>query len=187
MSLWNKKTLVVVIGAASILLGIFCIFDRKAAAILCGIGLILYGAGSLFHWRERKKAGAAGNWAMAVMIVSIMFGVFILIGSRFEMFAGRVLLISLSIWLAAEGILEILGAIMYRKAMTTADLGVQAPGSLSSMILGAIMIGVGILGIIFPVIAEFFVWIWIVCELILTGIRLIWSARSAGILEESNG
>ncbi len=183
----KKKILDIVIGIAAVFLGFCCLFYSEMAAILCGIGLILYGIGGIIHWRERKKAGAAGRWAMFTVIVSVAFGVFILIGSRLEAFALRALLISLSIWLIAEGVLEILGAVMYRKAMTTADLGVQAPGSVSSMVLGAVMAAAGILGVIFPVIVGYFVWIWIVCVLILSGIRIIWSARSAGVLEESNG
>ncbi len=179
----NKKILYVAIGAAAIVLGVVCLFDRKTAAILCGIGLILYGAGSFIHWRERKKAGAAGKWALITVIVSVAFGVFILIGSRFEAFAVRALLLSLSIWLIAEGGLEILGAVMYRKAMTTADLGVQAPGSVSSMVLGVIMAAAGVLGLVFPIVAGVLIWIWIVCELILSGVRILWSARSAGALE----
>ena len=56
----NKKIIYLLIGAASIVLGILCIFDTKLPVILCGIGLFLYGAGNFLHWRERKKAGAAG-------------------------------------------------------------------------------------------------------------------------------
>ena len=110
-----------------------------------------------------------------------------MIGSRLGSFAIHILLISLSIWLIAQGVLEVLGAVMYRKAMTTADLGVQAPGSAASMVLGAVMIVVGILGLIFPVMAVYAVRIWIVAELFMSGIRMIWMARSAGELEESNG
>ena len=70
--------------------------------------------------------------------------------------------------------------------MTTADLGVQAPGSAAAMVMGTVMIAVGILGLIFPMFAGFTVRIWIVCELIVSGVRLIWMARTAGELEESN-
>ena len=179
----NKKILYVLMGAGSILLGILCIFDKNLPVILCGIGLLIYGVGQFLHWRERRKAGAASVWALAGMLLAIAFGLFILIGSRLGSFAVHILLISLSIWLIAEGVLEILGAVMYRKAMTSLDLGVQAPGSAASMVLGAVMITVGILGLIFPVFAEFAVGIWIVAELIVSGVRLIWMARSAGALE----
>ena len=183
----NKKILFLLIGAASVLFGILCIFDQKLPFLLCGIGLLLYGFGEFFHWRERKKAGAAGGWALVGMLVAIAFGAFILIGSRLGVFAVRLLLISLSIWMIAQGVLEILGAVMYRKAMTTADLGVQAPGSVSSMVMGAVMISVGVLGLVFPIFAGVAVRIFIVIELIVSGVRLIWMSRSAGVLEESNG
>ena len=75
---------------------------------------------------------------------------------------------------------------MYRKAMTTADLGVQAPGSVSAMVLGIAMAAVGILGLINPVVAVITAGIWIVAALILSGIRMIWIARSAGVLGESS-
>lgn len=183
----NKKKLYILMGLGAILLGIICIFSSEMPVILSGIGLLLYGIVSFYRWRERKKAGAAGIWALAGMLLAIVFGVSILIGSRFENFAIHILLIVLSVWLLAEGVLELLGDIMYRKAMTSADLGVHAPGSTASMVLGIIMTAVGILGILFPVFAGFMVKIWIVAELIVSGIRLILLAGSAGALEGNNG
>lgn len=182
----NKRILYLCIGVIAIVLGIICIFDRQLPVILCGVGLILYSAGEFLHWRERKKAGAAGVWALAGMFVAAAFGIFMLIGSALEDFALHFLLISLSVWLIAEGALEILGAVMYRKAMTSVDLGVQAPGSVSSMVLGTVMAVVGVLGLIFPAFAEYAVGIWIVAELIVSGVRMIWMARTAGVLEESS-
>lgn len=69
----NKRILYLLLGVAAILLGIVCIFDRKLPVILCGIGLILYGAGGFFHWGERRKAGAAGIWVLIGMLVAIGF------------------------------------------------------------------------------------------------------------------
>lgn len=182
----NKKALHIIMGAAAIVLGILCAVDPKLAVVLAGIGLLIYGFGGFFRWRERAKAGAASVWPLGGMLVAVGFGIFILIGGRVGESAARFLLISLSIWLMAEGVLEFLGGVMYRKAMTTADLGVQAPGSLLAMGLGVVMIAVGVLGLIFPVFAAFAVWAWIVVELILTGVRLIVQARSAGALEEAD-
>ena len=104
----------------------------------------------------------------------------IIAGNWIAAFMARYILISVSVWLIAEGILQILGAIMYRKAMTTADLGVQAPGSVSSMVCGGCMIAAGILGLIFPVFAEHLAWLCVAAGLIIIGIRLVWMARHAG-------
>ena len=179
-----KKILYLLIGTVSILLGIFSMMDERLPVILCGIGLILYGIGGLFHWRERRKAGAAGGWALFGALVAVAFGAFILIGGQLGDAAGRFVLFSLSIWLMGEGVLEVLGAVMYRKAMTTADLGVQAPGSFAAMVMGVAMVAAGILGLIFPVIAAFIAHIWIVVGLILAGVRMLWMSRSSGALEE---
>ena len=181
----NKKNLYLCLGAAAILLGIICLLNMELLLVLCGIGLLLYSVSQLIHWRERRKAGAAGVWTLVGMLVAAAFGIEILIGTRLGDTAIHFLLISLSIWLIAAGGLEVLGAVMYRRAMTSVDLGVQAPGSVSSMILGSVMIAVGILGLIFPVFAEYAVGLWIVAELIVTGVRMIWMARTAGALEES--
>ena len=182
----NKKPLYLITGAASIVLGILCGCDRKLAVLLCGIGLFIYGVGELLHWHERRKAGAASVWALAGAFLAIAFGILILAGNSIGQSAARFLLISLSIWLMAQGVLEALGAIMYRKAMTTEDLGVQAPGSGAAMVTGVIMVVLGILGLISPVFAGYSVWIWIVLELIVSGVRLILRARSTGILEGHN-
>jgi hypothetical protein len=48
------------------------------------------------------------------------------------------------------------------------------------------MICFGFIGLIFPVVAEVSLWIWIVLELIISGVRLLMQARAAGLLEESN-
>lgn len=180
----NKRILFIVIGAAAIVLGLCCLFDRKLSVLMCGIGLFIFGVGEIVHWRERKKAGAASIWVIIAAAMSIVFGIVILAGSREAGAAGHFLLISISIWLIAEGVFEVLGAVMYRKAMTTEDLGVQAPGSAASMVLGVLMVVFGVLGLVFPAFAEAAAGIWVAFELIISGIRLVWHARTAGYLEE---
>ena len=54
------------------------------------------------------------------------------------------------------------------------------------MVLGTVMAAVGILGLVYPVIAVITAGIWIVAALILSGVRMIWMAQSAGVLEESS-
>lgn len=178
----NKRILYIITGIVLILLGILCAFDKNLAAILCGIGLIIYGIGKIPHWRERRKAGAASIWTLAGILAAVLSGLVILIGRSPGIFVSRFLLVILSVWLLAEGVLEILGAVMYQKAMTSTDLGVQAPGSLTAMFLGIVMIIVGILGLVFQLFAAYAFWAWSVAGLIVLGTRIISLARSAGVL-----
>ncbi len=182
----KKKVLFIILGVAAIILGILCFFEPMLAALLCGIGLAIYGIGSLAHWFELRKAGASSVWGLLGAIISIALGGFILFGNQIGLFATTILLLVVSLWLMAEGVFEIISAVMYRKAMTTVDFGVQAPGSMVSMVLGIFMICFGFIGLIFPVVAEVSLWIWIVLELIISGVRLLMQARAAGLLEESN-
>ena len=176
----NRKILYLIMGIALIVFGILSIVDRRLPIVMTGIAAIIYGVGQLIHWRERTRIGAAGTWALLSTLFSIIFGVFIIAGNWFAVFMARYILISVSVWLIAEGVLQILGAIMYRKAMTTEDLGVQAPGSVSSMVCGGCRIAAGLLGIIFPAFAENMALLCVAGGLIIIGIRLVWMARHAG-------
>ena len=66
----NKKVLFTIIGVVCIVLGILCVFYSELPVFLCGVGLLLYGIAQFFHWRERKKAGAAGFWAFLGMLLA---------------------------------------------------------------------------------------------------------------------
>ena len=181
----KKKVLYLLLGIAAIILGILCIIRPELTALLCGIGLFIYGIGEIFHWRERRKAGAASIWALLGAVIPFAFGLLILLGTQTGEFAALFLLLCVSIWLMAQGVMEIIGAVMYRKAMTSVDLGVQAPGSIASFVLGIVMTACGVLGVISPAFAEITVWLWIVLELFITGVRLIRMYGSTGVLDEN--
>jgi uncharacterized membrane protein HdeD (DUF308 family) len=182
----GKKVLYLILGAALIAMAVLSLTVDGAAYLFCGIGLLLFGAGKMVNWGMRRKSGTASLWELILGIIAFSGGVLMLFGNQIGDFALINLLIILSIYLMVIGVFEILGAIMYRKAMTTADLGVQAPGSVSSMVIGVIMIVVGVLGIIFPIFASVVVGLMMVGGMLVMGIKLIWMARSAGVLEASD-
>ncbi len=182
----NKKILYLIGGAVCIALGVLTIFYIDLALLLCCVALFVYGFSDLMRWHERRKTGTASLWTLLSGSLSIIFGLCILIGNNFLEFATSQLILFFSLWLIAAGVFEILGAVMYRKAMTSADLGVQAPGSVTSLIAGGIMILVGLLALFVPMFAIVTAHIWIVMGLILTGVHLIAMARSVGELEGNN-
>ncbi len=182
-----KKILYLIAGAVGILLGIMALIDTELAVILCGIMFAVYGFGDLLRWISGRKSGISTIWELLGAILSFVLSGFVLAGNMATReFSGVILVLFFSIWLMTSGVFEILGAVMYRRAMTSEDLGVQAPGSRTTIVSGGIMIGVGILTLIIPKFAVFTVHIWIAVGLILSGARLIAEARSVGELEEAN-
>ncbi len=181
----NKKILYMVGGIISIALGILTILYTDLTIFLCGAVLLVYGISAFMKWFEGRRSGTSSLWTLLGASLSTILSLCILIGNRFLEFAAAQLVLLFSVWLIIAGGFEILGAIMYRKAMTSADLGVQAPGSITSLVSGGIMVLVGLLALFIPMIAIVTAHLWITIGLIFTGIRLIMMARSAGELEES--
>lgn len=182
-----KKLLYLAMGAVLITLGILTTAVDGLAGLLCGIGMLLYGAGNLAQWFEHKESGSATFFSLIGAMFSIVIGIIVISGSsRGQAFALHHVVLSLDLFLIGSGVLEILGAVMYRKAMTSVDLGVQAPGSVLSIILGAALIALGLVGVLFPHVASLVSRGIVTLELFVTGLRLLWQARSAGVLEESD-
>ena len=182
----NKKILYLIAGVGVIILGILALLIGEFSLLMCGVMLLIYGVADLVKWRSGLKNGTASIWTLLGSLISFALGICILIGNvSTAQFTTTVMVVFFSLWLMVSGVFEILGAIMYRKAMTSADLGVMAPGSKTSIVSGIIMIGVGLLALIIPLVAVFTMHIWVSVGLILAGVRLITEARAAGELEET--
>ena len=180
----NKKILYLAAGAVVILLGILAVIDENIVLLLCSVMFFIYGFSDLMRWAEGRKSGTASIWTLLGALFSFGLGAFNLIGNIGSIqFSVSLIAILLSLWLMISGVFEILGAIMYRRAMRSVDLGVQAPGSMTSIVAGGIMIGVGLLALLVPEAAIFTVHFWVAVGLFIVGARLIAMARAAGELE----
>jgi len=173
-------------GVVSVILGILTFFYTDLALLLLSVVLLVYGISGLLKWFEGRKSGTSNFWTLLGSFLSIILSICILIGNNFTEFAASQLVLLFSLWLIIAGGFEVLGAIMYRKAMTTEDLGIQAPGSTTSLISGGIMIILGLLALFIPIFAIVTAHIWITMGLIVTGVRMIMMARSSGELEGNN-
>ncbi len=182
----NKKILYLAGGIVSVTLGILTLFYTDLALLLLSIVLLVYGISGLLKWFEGRKSGTSNFWTLLGSLLSMILSICIIIGNNFTEFAASQLVLLFSLWLIIAGGFEVLGAIMYRKAMTTEDLGIQAPGSTTSLVSGGIMIILGLLALFIPMFAIVTAHIWITMGLIVTGIRMIMMARSSGELEENN-
>ena len=182
MSKGVSRITLMIIGVVMVVLGVISLIDPTFKVLFSGIGVLLYGGGSIMHWLERRKMGYAKKTTLVAAIVAIAAGTAILIGENTGVFAMQFMLYILALWLIAAGILEIIGAVIFRKAMTTTDLGVQAPGSIASMVLGSVLIFMGVFAFIQPLIAVVTAGIVISLVLIIAGLRMLISGFYAGVL-----
>lgn len=180
-----KKILLFICGAGLIVLGIMVLLVQEIIIYFCGFALLIYGVGSIISWTANRKTGTSTKWSLAGAIVACCAGVAIFIGGSFEIVTMTLIMVILGIWMIVAGILDIIGAVIYRKAMTTVELGVQAPGSTLSIVFGGIMVGFGLLMIIMPLWALHFTAIIIAIAMIVSGIRTIVSSFSVGAISSS--
>ena len=175
-----KKILLFLCGIILIIFGIQVLLNWSMRIYFCGIALIIYGGGSLVMWFDHKKSGTASRWSFWIAVASIISGIAIFVGGSLDLVTVGFVMLIFGIWLIVSGVLEIIGAVIYRKAMTTIELGVQAPGSMMSIIFGGIMIGVGVLVVLMPVFALLVTTIILAVAMIVGGVRMILGAFSTG-------
>lgn len=180
----NKKILYLLAGAVVIILGVLAVFYEEIALVICSVMFFIYGFADLTKWIAGRETGTSSIWTLLGALLSFALGACNLLGNVSSIeFSVSLVVVLLSLWLISSGVFEILGAIMYRRAMTSADLGVCAPGSKTAIVSGAIMIVVGLLALIIPEFALFTVHLWISAGMFIAGARLIGAARAVGELE----
>lgn len=181
------RILLMLTGILMVILGIGTFRSPDTVIWTVGAGVMLYGLGAILNWIEKSRVGFAQRTALASACMTVVVGIVILSGEYLGFLATGIMMIILSLWLIAVGVMEIVGAVIYRKAMTTADLGVQAPGSIVSMVLGAVFVLTGLFSLIEPLFAVFAAGIVTSIVLIVIGIRIVVSGIYSGILIRREG
>lgn len=179
-----KKFLLLIGGVGVILLGIIALLSEDMIILFCGLGMLVYGISTLITWSNHRKAGTASKLSFWIAIAAMIAGVAVMCGSAVGALPIAIVMVILGIWIIATGVFEIIGAVIYRKAMTTADLGVQAPGSIASMIFGGIAIFVGLITIFAPLFALYIAGVLIAIILIVVGVRMIINSFSVGAISK---
>lgn len=168
-----KRLLMLILGIAIIAFGIVSFFIPEILYYVCGIVIMIYGLGQILTYSKRKKTGTASIWTLIGAFVAFSAGVLIIFSDISGLFAARFVFLILFIWLAVQGVFDIIGAVIYRQAMTTEDLGVQAPGSMADLIFGALMVAIGVFGILSPGFSFIAVGLVVLINIITMGGRLV--------------
>ncbi|MBQ7506902.1 MAG: DUF308 domain-containing protein [Lachnospiraceae bacterium] len=177
-----KKIVQLLLGLVLVVLGVLALVYPEMLLLLVSLCIMIYGAGTLITWLGRRKTGTGSGWSLAIALSSIGAGLGLLLGKTIGGIALQIVLIILAVWLMSAGVLEVIGAIMYRKAMTTADLGIQAPGSMQSLILGIAMVVAGLLCLLCPLLIVSLSELLLVIAMFVSGARLVVASFSSDAL-----
>ena len=182
-----KRILQFICGALMTLLGILVLAYDEMFVLFCALALVVYGVGAFLSWTVHRKTGTASKGSFWIAVAAFAAGVAIFVGGSFLEFTAWIIMLILGICFISVGILEVIGAVIYRKAMTSVDLGVQAPGSMAAIITGGIVVGFGIFMIFAPLFAMQLTGFILAVAMILGGIRTIVVAFSTGAISRKEG
>lgn len=175
-----KRILQFICGVAMVIFGILVLLTDEMFILFCSLALIVYGVGTFLSWSAHRKTGTASMGSFWIAVVTCAAGVALLVGGSFFELTSWIVMLILGICFIASGVLEIIGAVIYRKAMTSVELGIQAPGSIASMVMGGVMILVGLTMIFLPLLAMYLIGVILAIALIVAGVRTIIGSFSTG-------
>lgn len=175
-----KRILQFICGVAMVIFGVLVLLTDEMFILFCAMALIVYGIGTLLSWSAHRKTGTASKGSFWIAVVTCAAGVALLVGGSFFELTSWIVMLILGICFIASGVLEIIGAVIYRKAMTSVDLGIQAPGSIASMVMGGVMILIGLMMIFLPLLAMYLIGVILAIALIIAGVRTIIGSFSTG-------
>jgi len=121
----GMRVLNVIVGALSILLGLFCFRNSLRNSVLLlslwiGIGFLMWGIATIATSASAPSGVAGRGWAMFAGIVTMIGGIIVIswpIGSIFT------LAVFTGIWLIAVGLIEVIHAFSLRREVKHATAG----------------------------------------------------------------
>ena len=107
------------IGVLLLLCGIFCLFSPVESSsvipYLIGIALVATGIGKIFRWADEKRYFGQSRWNLAGAIISLLFGVLIIMSPALQLSMGASMIVLIGCWITMMGILRIVHAFKLRK------------------------------------------------------------------------
>ena len=136
-----------------------------------GVAMIAEGIGSILTWNTRRQLGFADGWTLAGAIVSVVLGIFVVGSLAFQVAIDHFIIYLVAAWLIFAGIMRIVVSFKLREIHKT---GVEV-GKYWYLLLiaGILIIIMGIVCIIYPMIAAISIGILVGLSIAFSGGSLI--------------
>ncbi|MBQ8955661.1 MAG: DUF308 domain-containing protein [Lachnospiraceae bacterium] len=165
----GKRVATIIIGVLLIIGGIWCMVTPLATDMalvwVFGVFMFAQACGEISTYADRKAAGYADGFSLAMSIISLIFGIMLIFSWRMDIAAAEVLLFFVFFWLIVGGVMSIIGAIQVGNALGLSPVW--------GVVMGIIMIIGGAFGVAHPLIGAISVGIIAGMDIIVSGIELI--------------
>ena len=173
-----QKIIKLIIGITLACAGIYCILSPgvtvSVLAWIVGLFMVILALNRIGVWQERKALGFAENYELISAILSLLFGVALIVSNFFQFMVSTVIIYMLAAWIAMLGIFRLLVASNLRRM--EADISIRINNYNTQMIGGVLLILIAVLIFIKPSIVTAMLGIFIGACLLLFGVQQVVSA-----------
>jgi uncharacterized membrane protein HdeD (DUF308 family) len=171
------KILGIVLGVALISAGITCFtapdITFLAIGYILGVAMIVSGISNAVTWSARRKLGLADGWTLAGGILSMVFGIVLIVSEAAQLAADVFVAYMAGIWIVAEGILRIVKSSALHTMNTATGGTTPARRWWVVLISGIALVLLGIFSIMNPGITAVALGLLIGLDIIFAGVNLI--------------
>ena len=176
-----RKIIRIIIGIILVFAGISCIITPAATvtplAWTIGLLIIVHALSCIGVWQERRALGFGENYELISAILSLIFGVVLIVSNFFQTMVSTILSYILASWIAMIGIFRLLVASNLRKLEV--DTSVRINNYNTQMIIGVLLILIAVLIFIRPVIVAAVLGIFIgICLAVFGIVQVVLAIRS---------
>ena len=151
-----RRILTAILGVLTIIAGFFCLLWPGMTYItmvwMIGVVMIVDGIANIVSWSDRRDAGLADGWSLAGAIVSILFGIVLVVSNLMQVVMDVFVAYMVAAWLLIYGIIRIVMAFKLRSVRKTLGSAVDAVEPRWGWVLcmGILMVICGIIGFFNP-------------------------------------
>lgn len=181
-----RRILTAVLGVLAVIAGVYCLawpgLTYVSMAWIVGATMLVNGVANLISWPERKRIGLANGWSLAGAVVSVLFGVVLLVSNSMRFLMDVYLVYMAAAWLVVYGVLRIAMAFKMRSLRKNALADPAVADMLPRprwgwvLCMGVLMVVGGVIGFLNPLTLALAMGVLIGSSIVMLGIDLIATA-----------
>lgn len=176
-----RKTLSIIFGVLMIIGGIYCIaapgITFLTIGYVVGVNMIFDGIGRIINWSQLRKESNSSVWVLISAILSLGFGVALLMSDILQLVLDVYIVYMIAIWLIILGALRIAHALRVKQArdvVETVKVDTQFGKSWwAAMILGVLLVVAGVVSLFAPATLAKVIGVVIGVSIIVAGANLV--------------